>query len=108
MIAAAEYGSYVAAEQQGAWSKKKQPPALPYNVQRVRICDRILWRLMPWELDEFLLKDISVPLAEHLIFEAFLQEGKDLKGLSPGQYDVVQTVRRLMDARNSRNSNKRP
>lgn len=69
----------------------------PSNIEKIELCRRVNWRLMPWELDEMSVASLKAPFLEYDIYEAFVQEGRDLEKLTDWQLETVGRVRKMME-----------
>ena len=108
VIAVADYGQYggetetiVAADGE----RKDEPVQItpdgrpiwqPYILERAFICRNLNWKVLPEDLDE---KSLELKQAQEslIVFESFRQYAVDLKGMTEGQQNVVDSIERFRE-----------
>jgi hypothetical protein len=77
------------AAEAGQFPRAGEPPS---RIERILLCERLAWRLLPWELDEIDLEALDGALNELWVYKVFAKYAADMKTLSAHEAELVGQV----------------
>jgi len=68
---------------------------MPAELERALICERLNWRILPWEIDDLELEKVRTPLYLLNVYRLFSAYGKDINAVSEDSADLVAMVEKM-------------
>ncbi|MBN1535186.1 MAG: hypothetical protein JW908_00535 [Anaerolineales bacterium] len=65
------------------------------------ICERLGWRIMPWEMDDLDLEKVRTPMYLLDVYRLFSAYGKDIKVVDKDNADLVAWIEKMRQERDT-------